>query len=132
VVYQPNLARSLDSRQLESENFFGTNRWSYVFDELMGMIISRRPNSLASRDKSPAPRQMTATAITADNVAVIGVSSGPTLDLGSQEQTLPTATIAAAKATNRVRNPIRSSKPAAIITETIAQIKNPSSRFSPK
>src|SRR5215813_4117457 len=61
---------------------------SYSFDELAGMIISRRPNRRASSDKAPGPRHMTATAITADKSAVIGIPSGPTLNAGNKEKTL--------------------------------------------
>lgn len=104
----------------------------YVLDEVGGMMISLRPNIRASRDKAPAPKQITATAITADKTAVVGVSSGPTLDLGNQEKTLLTPIIAATKATNRVSNPIRSKTPTAIIAATTANVKNPRSRLSLK
>src|SRR2546426_7830657 len=89
------------------------------------MIISRRPNNRASRDKAPAPRQMTATAITADNTAVIGVASGPTLDFGNKEKTLLTPIIAATKPTGRVRNPIMSKKPTARSEEHTSELQSP-------
>jgi hypothetical protein len=44
-----------------------------LFGDLTGMMISRRPNIRASRDKAPAPRQMTEAAMTADKTAVAGV-----------------------------------------------------------
>ena len=49
---------------------------NHSFGELGGMTISRRPNSRASNDDAPGPRQMTATAITVTNAAVDGATGG--------------------------------------------------------
>jgi hypothetical protein len=101
-------------------------------DELTGITISLRPNKRASRDNAPGPRQRTATAITAQRAAVVGVTRGPVVDAGNHEKIPTMPTPAAAKATNLVRKPIRSEHPTALTSAASATPANPSSCLSPK
>jgi len=75
-VAVPALVGTESNKQFESNPFCplsGFHHLQLLFGDLIGMMISRRPNIRASRDKAPAPRQMTAAAITADKRAVAGV-----------------------------------------------------------
>ena len=68
-----------------------------------GMMISRRPNSRASSEKAPAPRQMTAAAIAVARAAAVVVSNNATLGAGSQEHMVLTPATNATRAAKRVR-----------------------------
>lgn len=83
------------------------------------MIISLRPNSRASSDRAPGPRQIREIAITADKAAVMWASNELTLEPGNHAKTLLTAASAAKTATNRVNSPISSRTPASIPKHTI-------------
>jgi hypothetical protein len=99
----------------------------YVLDEVGGMMISLRPNSRASRDNAPGPRQMSDRAITADNAAVMWASTELTLEPGNQANTLLTPTNAARRATARVNSPIRSKSPSNITADTTTAVIKPGS-----
>src|SRR5215813_13843271 len=102
-----------------------------VFDELGGMMISRRPNNRASRDQTPGPRQMRAIAMTAASAAASGAARNPSFTLENQERPVPAATTAAPSATYRVKRPIKSRKPTMPTAATASHPKTPSSRLSP-
>ena len=70
---------------------------------ILGIMISRRPNSRASREKAPGPRQTTAAAITVAKAAVVLVSKKARLGAGSQEHMVLTPAPIATKAAKRDR-----------------------------
>ena len=69
--------------------------------------------------------QTTAAQIIADIAAVVGITNGPTLDIGSQENMQPKQASTLTTAANRVKNPIRSKSPPALITEITASGRKP-------
>ena len=90
-----------------------TNSGPYTLGEgeLLGMMISRRPNNRESSEKAPGPRQTRAAAITVAKITVALPLGRSNTDLGIHEKTQATSINVATAAAIGVKYPITNSSP---------------------